>query len=123
MDLTQRNLAPAVPCILILRIIAEAKNMAQVKRATWWFLKVGEEGFRFKQTKQFVEFMRRAMNLGRGVGASWDGWGVWRASEDHTLVAQGSKLRLEQGRESSSIWQSQERPRTRPAASGQEQPL
>ena len=123
MDLTQRNLAPAVPFILILRIIAEAKNMDQVKRATRWFLKVGEEGFRFKQTNQFVEFMRRAMNLRRGVGASWDGWGVWRASEDHTLVAQGSKLRLEQGRESSSIWQSQERPRTRPAASGQEQPL
>ena len=92
MDLTQRNLAPAVPCILILRIIAEAKNMDQVKRATRWFLKVGEEGFRFKQTNQFVEFMRRAMNLRRGVGASWDGWGVWRASEDHTLVAQGSNL-------------------------------
>ena len=122
MDLTQRNLAPAVPCILILRIIAEAKNMAQVKRATRWFLKVGEEGFRFKQTNQFVEFMRRAMNLRRGVGASWDGWGVWRAREDHTLVAQGSKLRLEQGRESSSIWPTQV-PRTRPAASGQEQQL
>ena len=75
MDLTQRNLAPSVPCILLLRIMAEAKDMHQVKRATRWFLKVGEEGFRFKHTTECVEFMRRAMNL-RSAGSSWDGWGI-----------------------------------------------
>ena len=123
MDLTQRNLAPAVPFILLLRILAEAKDIQQIRRATRWFLKVGEEGFRFKQTNQFVEFMRRAMNLRRGAGSSWDGWGVWRAREDHTLVAQGSKIRLEQGRESSGIWQPQEAARTRQPARGQEQQL
>ena len=46
MDLTQRNLAPAVPFILLLRIMAEAKDMQQVKRAMRWILKVGEEGFK-----------------------------------------------------------------------------
>ena len=123
MDLTQRNLAPAVPFILLLRIMAEAKDMQQVKRTLRWFLKVGEEGFRFKHTNEFVEFMRRAMNLRRSAGSSWDGWGVWRAREDHTLVAQGSKIRLEQGRESSGIWQTQEAGRTRQAARGQGQQL
>ena len=121
MDLTQRNLAPAVPFILLLRIMTEAKDMQQVKRATRWFLKVGEEGFKFKHTNEFVEFMRRAMNLRRGEGSSWDGSGVWRAREDHTLVAQGSRVRLEQGRESASIWQTQEAPRPRMAARGQDQ--
>ena len=43
-DLTQRDLAPAVPFMLALRVIAEAKDMQQVKRTTRWFLKVGEEG-------------------------------------------------------------------------------
>ena len=103
--------------------MAEAKDMQQVKRTLRWFLKVGEEGFRFKHTNEFVEFMRRAMNLRRSAGSSWDGWGVWRAREDHTLVAQGSKIRLEQGRESSAIWQTQEAARTRQAARGQEQQL
>ena len=121
MDLTQRNLAPAVPFILLLRIMAEAKDIQQIRRATRWFLKVGEEGFRFKHTNEFVEFMRRAMNLRRGAGSSWDGWGVWRAREDHTLVAQGSRIRLEQGRESASIWQTHEPPRTRMPARGQGQ--
>ena len=34
MDLTQRDLSPAVPFILLLRVLEEAKNMQQVKRAT-----------------------------------------------------------------------------------------
>ena len=96
MDLTQRDLSPAVPFILLLRVLEEAKNMQQVKRATRWFLKVGEEGFRFRYSNQFLEFMRRAMELRRASGTSWEGWDVWRAREDHTLVAQGSKIRLEQ---------------------------
>ena len=96
MDLTQRDLPPAVPFIMLLRVLEEAKDMQQVKRATRWFLKVGEEGFRFRYTNQFLEFMRRAMELRRASGTSWEGWDVWRAREDHTLVAQGSKIRLEQ---------------------------
>ena len=72
-DLTQRDLAPAVPFMLALRVIAEAKDMQQVKRTTRWFLKVGEEGFRFKQSNQLLEFIRRAMELRRTAGASWEG--------------------------------------------------
>ena len=75
MDFTQRNLAPSVPFILLLRVMAEAKDMLQVKRATRWFLKVGEEGFRFNPTTEFVEFVERAMTL-RRTGSSWDGWGI-----------------------------------------------
>ena len=97
-DLTQRDLAPAVPFMMALRVIAEAKDMQQVQRTTRWFLKVGEEGFRFKHSNQFLEFIRRAMELRRAAGTSWDGWDIWRAREDHTLVAQGSKVRLEQNR-------------------------
>ena len=59
-------------------------------------MKVGEEGFRFRYSNQFLEFMRRAMELRRASGTSWEGWDVCRAREDHTLVAQGSKIRLEQ---------------------------
>ena len=65
MDLTQRDVPPAVPFIMLLRVLEEAKDMQQVKRATRWFLKVGEEGFRFRYTNQFLEFMRRAMELRR----------------------------------------------------------
>ena len=107
MDLTQRNLAPAVPFIMLVRILAEAKDMQQVKRATRWFLKVGEEGFRFKHSNQFLEFMRRAMEHRRATGTSWDGWDIWRAREDHTLVAQGSRIRLEQRGDYASIWEPQ----------------
>ena len=73
MDLTQRDLSLAVPFIMLLRILEEAKDMQQVKRTTRWFLKVGEEGFRFRYSKQFLEFMRRAMELRRASGTSWKG--------------------------------------------------
>ena len=97
MDLSQRNLSPAVPVIMISRILAEARSMEQVARATRWFLAVGEEGFRFQYANQFFEFMRRAMERSRTSGANWDISDVWRAREDHTMVAQGSKIRLEHG--------------------------
>ena len=42
-----------------------------------------------------LEFLRRAMELRRGSSATWDGSDVWRAREDHTIVAQGSRVRLE----------------------------
>ena len=109
MDLTQRDLPPAVPLIMVLKVLEEAKDMQQVKRATRWFLKVGEEGFRFRYSNQFLEFMRRAMELRRASGTSWEGWDVWRAREDHTLVAQGSKIRLEQSIGQAAGWGQQGR--------------
>ena len=111
MDLTQRDLSPAVPFIMLLRVLEEAKDMQQVKRATRWFLKVGEEGFRFRYSNQFLEFMRRAMELRRASGTSWEGWDVWRASEEHTLVAHGLKIRLEQHTKRALRW-------PRPVAAG-----
>ena len=100
MDLTQRNLPPAVPCILVALILAEAKDKEQIERAARWFVRVGEGGFRFTQTHRFLEFMRRAIELRRSSAGSWDGSEVWRAREDHTLVAQGSRIRLEGTQES-----------------------
>ena len=76
MDLTQRTLSPAVPFIMLTRILAEAKDVDQFRRATRWFLKVGEEGFRFGGANQFLEFMRRAMELRRTTVTIWDGAGV-----------------------------------------------
>ena len=95
MDLTQNNLPPAVPVILVSMILAEAQTTEQCVKAAKWFLKVGEEGFRFARANQLLEFIRRAMEFRRGGTASWDGSDVWRAREDHTIVAQGSKVRLE----------------------------
>ena len=95
MDLTQENLPPAVPVILVSLILSEAQNREQFVRAARWFLKVGEEGFRFGKANQMLEFLRRAMELRRGGSATWDGSDVWRAREDHTIVAQGSRVRLE----------------------------
>ena len=62
----QENLPPAVPVILVSLILAEAQNKEQFVRAARWFLKVGEEGFRFGQANQLLEFMRRAIELRRG---------------------------------------------------------
>ena len=73
MDLTQRNLPPAVPFMIALRVIAEAKDRQQVLRATRWFLKAREEGFRFKYCIQFLKFARRALEPRRASGTSWEG--------------------------------------------------
>ena len=101
MDLTQENLPPAVPVILVSLILSEAQNKEQFDRAAKWFLKVGEEGFRFRKANHLLEFMRRAMELRRGSSASWDGSDIWRAREDHSIVAQGSRVRLEEQRDRS----------------------
>ena len=61
MDLTQENLPPAVPVILISLILSEAQNAEQSVRAAKWFLKVGEEAFRFRKANQTLEFIRRAL--------------------------------------------------------------
>ena len=92
MDLTQNNLPPAVPLILVSMILSEAQTVEQCMNAAKWFLKVGEEGFRFTRANQLLEFIRRAMEFRRSGTASWDGSDVWRAREDHTIVAQGSKV-------------------------------
>ena len=110
MDLTQRTLSPAVPFIMLTRILAEAKDVDQFRRATRWFLKVGEEGFRFGGANQFLEFMRRAMELRRMTETSWDGASVWRAREDHSLVAQGSNVTLERGGSYATAWESRDAP-------------
>ena len=39
------------------------------------------------------------MEIRRSTSSSWDGADIWRAREDHTLVALGSKVKLEERRE------------------------
>lgn len=39
--------------------------------------------------------MRRAIELRRSPASSWSGSDLMRAREDHTLEAQGSKIKLE----------------------------
>ena len=70
MDLTQENLPPAVPVILVSLILSEAQKTEQFVRAAKWFLKVGEEAFRFQKANQTLEFLRRALELRRGSSAS-----------------------------------------------------
>ena len=94
-DITQRNLPPAVPSMLIAMILAEAQSKEEVSRAANWFLEVAKEGFRYSHAHQFLELIRRAMELRRSSSSSWDGADIWRAREDHTLVALGSKVKLE----------------------------
>ena len=36
------------------------------------------------------------MEIRRSTSSSWDGADIWRAREDHTLVALGSKVKLEE---------------------------
>ena len=73
MDLTQDNLPPAVPMMLVSLVLSEAQSTEQFVRAAKWFLKVGEEGFRFTKAHHLLEFIRRAMELRRGGSASWSG--------------------------------------------------
>ena len=94
-DITQRNLPPAVPSMLIAMILAEAQSKEEVNRAAKWFLEVAKEGFRYSHAHEFLELIRRAMELRRASSSSWDGADIWRAREDHTLVALGSKVTLE----------------------------
>ena len=70
MDLTQGNLPPAVSSILTAIILGQAQTLDQVKKAAHWFVKVGEEGFRFGQANLFTEFMRRAIELRRSSADS-----------------------------------------------------
>ena len=58
----------------------------------------------------------------RTMGTSWDGLDVWRAREDHTLVAQGSKIRLERRGNNPSAWEQQGTPRAN-NAEGNREPL
>ena len=69
-DLTQRNLPPAVPCMLIALILAEAEDKNQIRRAAQWFLEVAKEGFRFTQPHRLLELFRRAIELRRSSSSS-----------------------------------------------------
>ena len=81
--------------MLLALIFAEAEDKEQIGRAARWFLEVAKEGFRFGQAHHLLELFRRAMELRRSSSSSWSGADIWRAREDHTLVAQGSKVKLE----------------------------
>ena len=93
-DISQRDLPPAVPSMLIAMVLAEAQSKEEINRAAKWFLEVAKEGFRFRHAHQFL-LLRRAMEIRRATSSSWDGADIWRAREDHTLVALGSKVKLE----------------------------
>ena len=69
-DLTQRNLPRAVPCMLIALILAEAEDKDQIRRAAQWFLEVAKEGFRFGQAHRLLELFRRAIELRRSPSSS-----------------------------------------------------
>lgn len=69
-DISQRNLPPAVPCILLSLILAEAQNKEQIVRAARWFLEVAKEGFRFSQAHHLLELFRRAIELRRSSSSS-----------------------------------------------------
>ena len=95
-DVTQRNLPPAVPCMLISLILAEAQNVEKITRAARWFFEVSKEGYRYQHAHQFLELLRRAMELRKSASSSWSGTDIWRAREDHSLVAVNSKVKLEE---------------------------
>ena len=69
-DLTQRNLPPAVPCMLMSLIFMEGQHVDQVRQAARWFFEVGKTGFRFQETPKFLEYMRRAIELRRSPSSS-----------------------------------------------------
>ena len=81
--------------MLLALVMAEAEDKEQIGRAARWFLEVAKEGFRFTQAHHLLELFRRAMELRRSPTSAWSGADIWRAREDHTLVAQGSKVTLE----------------------------
>ena len=88
-DISQRDLPPAVPSMLIEIVMAEAQGKEEIGRAAKWFLEVAKEGFRFRHAHQFLELLRRAMVIRRASSCSWDGADIWRARKDHTLEALG----------------------------------
>ena len=52
-DINKRNPPPAVPCMLMALILAEAQNKEQISRAARWFFEVAKEGFQFRHSHQF----------------------------------------------------------------------
>ena len=98
-DLSQRDLPPAVPSMLIAMVLAESQSKEEISRAANWFLEVAKEGFRFRHAHQFLELIRRAMEIRRAPSSSWDGADIWSSREDHTVVALGSKVNFEDRRD------------------------
>ena len=52
-------------------------------------------GLRFDEANQLLEYIRRAMELRRSSASSWEDHDVWRAVDDHIMVAKNSKVKLE----------------------------
>ena len=69
-DIIQRYLPPAVPCMLIALILAEAEDEDQIRRATNWFLQVAKEAFRFSQAHRLLELFRGAVELRRSPSST-----------------------------------------------------
>ena len=53
------------------------------------------------------------MEIRRSTSSSWDGADIWRAREDHTLVALGSKVKLEERGERGQFDYNQKEPVTK----------
>ena len=94
-DVTRTDLPPAVAGILTLRVLRQAPNLEQMMRCLEWFLRVFEVGLRFERGNQLLEYIRRAMELRRASTGSWEDHDVWRAVDDHIMVAKNSKVKLE----------------------------
>ena len=94
-NVTRNDLPPAVAGILILRVLKQAPDLDQMMRCLDWFLRVMEVGLRFEKGNELLEYIRRAMELRRSSAGSWEDHDVWRAVDDHIMVARNSKVRLE----------------------------
>ena len=94
-DVTREDLPPAVSGILALRVLRQAPDLSQMLRCIDWFLRVFEVGLRFDKGNQLLEYIRRAMELRRSSAGSWEDHDVWRAVDDHIMVAKNSKVKLE----------------------------
>ena len=94
-DVTREDLPPAVAGILALRVLRQAPDLSQMLRCIDWFLRVFEVGLRFDKGNQLLEYIRRAMELRRSSAGSWEDHDVWRAVDDHIMVAKNSKVKLE----------------------------
>ena len=94
-DVTRTDLPPAAAGILTLRVLRQAPNLEQMMRCLEWFLRVFEVGLRFERGNELLEYIRRAMELRRASTGSWEAHDVWRAVDDHIMVAKNSKVKLE----------------------------
>ena len=52
-------------------------------------------GLRFEKGNKLLEYIHRAMELRLSSAGSWEDHDVWRAVDDHIMVARNSKVRLE----------------------------